>query len=319
VRHSPVVVARSQVIDASPDRVWPLLSSPEAWSLRPAKFAFDVTAPPGRRFRVVLGLGRTGPICTLYGIPEEVPGQAIFLERWTARPPGRERLSLSAEPQVHGTRVTITASSPGARGSPKGDIKAYWQVQLETWLRHLSAVIEGRSPWPDAGMGPGLRAACSPRAPLASPTEVSASALISAPIGQVWQAVWAPESELPKDPGHMVCTGRVPGTPERQVGEMQYFVRRHDNGLLTASACVVTELTDQHRAVTATIATRHTEILHQVTPAPQGTQLQLTVRWSASNSPADRVKNQARKRQMADWVQAGVDGYKKLIENAQDS
>jgi hypothetical protein len=100
---------------------------------------------------------------------------------------------------------------------------------------------------------------------------------------------------------------------------MQYFVRRHDDGALTASACVVTELTDQHSALTATIAARHIEILHQVTPAPQATQFQLTARWPASGSPADRLKNQARKRQMADWPQAGIDGYKKLIENARDS
>jgi hypothetical protein len=109
------------------------------------------------------------------------------------------------------------------------------------------------------------------------------------------------------------------GTPAGQVGEMQYFVRRHDNGRLAVSACVVTELTDQHSALTATITPRHMETLHQVTPAPQGTQLQLTARWPMGSSPADRMKNQARKRQMADWVQAGVDGYKKLIENGRDS
>jgi hypothetical protein len=168
-------------------------------------------------------------------------------------------------------------------------------------------------------MGPGLRAACSPRAPLASPAEASASALIRAPIGQVWQAVHAPESELLIDPGHFVCAGRVPGTPVGQIGEMQYFVRRHDDGWLLASACVVTEFTDQHSALVATIAPRHTETLHLVTPDPQGTQLQLTMRWPASRSPADRAKNQAQKQQMAHWAQAGVDGYKKLIEEAEGS
>lgn len=314
MRHSPVVVARSLVIDASPERVWSLLSSPEAWSLRPAMFAFDVTAPPGSRLRIMLGLGKPGPICVLYEIAEEAPGQAISLQTPATLPPGRERLVLSAEPQGHGTRATITASSLGARGGSKGNIKAYWQVQLETWLGNLSAVIAGRSPWPDAGMGPGLRAACSPRAPLALPAEASASALIRAPIGQVWQAVSAPESTLLIDPGHGVCAGRVPGTPPGQVGEMQYFVRRDDDGRLGATAGVVTELTDQHSALIAAIAPRHTEALHLLTPAPEGTQLQLTVRW-----PGGRVKNQAYERYMAAGAQVAVDGYKKLIENAQDS
>ena len=108
--------------------------------------------------------------------------------------------------------------------------------------------------------------------------------------------------------------GTSPGTPASQVGEMQYFVQRLDDGRLTASACVVTELTDQHSALTATIAPWHTEVLHLVTPAGQGTRLQLTTRW-----PAGKVKNQGMKRQMADWVQVAVDGYKKLIENAEDS
>jgi hypothetical protein len=126
MRHSPVVVARSLVIDASPERVWSLLSSPEAWSLRPAMFAFDVTPPPGSRLRIVLGLGKAGPICVLYEIAEEVPGQAISLHTPATVPPGRERLLLSAAPQGHGTRATITASSLGALGSSKGDLKAYW-------------------------------------------------------------------------------------------------------------------------------------------------------------------------------------------------
>jgi hypothetical protein len=314
MRHSPAAVARSLVIDASPDRVWSLLSSPQAWSLRPAMFAFDVTAPPGGRLRIMLGLGKAGPICVLYEIAEEGPGQAICLHTPATLPPGRERLVLSAAPQGHGTRATITASTLGARCGSRGDLKAYWQVQLEIWLGNLSAVIEGRSPWPDAGMGPGLRAACSPRAPLASPGEASASALIRAPIGQVWQAVSAPESTLLIDPGHGVCAGRVPGTPAGQVGEMQYFVRRDDEGRLGATAGVVTELTDQHSALIAAIAPRHTEALHLLTPAPEGTQLQLTVRW-----PGGRVKNHAYERYMAAGAHVAVDGYKKLIENAQDS
>src|SRR5215471_15742876 len=89
MRHSPVVVARSQVIDAPPERAWSLLSSPEAWSLRPAMFAFDVTAPPGSRLRITLGLDRAGPACALYEVSEEVAGQAICLHA-PATVPGQE-------------------------------------------------------------------------------------------------------------------------------------------------------------------------------------------------------------------------------------
>lgn len=319
MRHSSVMVARSQVIDASPERVWSLLSSPLAWSLRPAMFAFDVTAPPDGRLRIMLGLGKAGPICVLYEIAEEIPGQAISLHTPATLPPGRQRLSLSAEPHGNGTRATITASTLAARGNSKGSLRAYWEVHLEIWLGQLSAVIEGRSPWPEAGIGPGLRAACSPRAPLASPAEVSASALIRAPIGRVWQAVYAPESAILIDPGHVICAGQVPGTPASQVGEMHYFVGRRDDGRLVAAADVVIELTDEHSALAASIGPRRIEALNLVTPAPRGTQLQLSYRWPASTWPSDKAKNQAVKQQMAEVVHVQVDRYKKLIENAKDS
>jgi hypothetical protein len=39
----------------------------------------------------------------------------------------------------------------------------------------------------------------------------------------------------------------------------------------------------------------------------------------ATRWPVGKVKNKAMKQQMADWVQVAVDGYKKLIEDAEDS
>ena len=87
MRHSPAEVTRSQVIDAPPERVWSLLSSPAAWSLLPAMFAFDVTAPPGSRLRIMLGLGKAGPVCVPYEIAEEAPGQAISMHTSGTLPP----------------------------------------------------------------------------------------------------------------------------------------------------------------------------------------------------------------------------------------
>jgi hypothetical protein len=41
-----LTVRRSKVIRAAPDAAWQLLSSPAAWSLRPASYAFDVPVAP---------------------------------------------------------------------------------------------------------------------------------------------------------------------------------------------------------------------------------------------------------------------------------
>jgi uncharacterized protein YndB with AHSA1/START domain len=150
-------VERSQVIDASPQRVWALLSSPEAWALRPAAFAFDIRPSTGERLRITLGLARAGPYCVLYEITGEVPGQTISLQAKGPRSLGREQLTLSAVAQDGGTKTTITARNQLVHRASKASVKAFWEVQLQIWLENLSAVSQG--PEPIAGRGDGTRPA----------------------------------------------------------------------------------------------------------------------------------------------------------------
>ena len=154
MRHSPVVVARSQLIDAPPERVGSLLSGAEAWSLRPTGFAFDVTAPAGSRLRVALGLSRAGPICGLYAISEEVPGHAVSLHALGTPTSGSQRLTLSVASQGRGTQATIMVSSPITRANSRADLTAYWQEQLETWLGNLRGLYRGPAPVASCGHGP---------------------------------------------------------------------------------------------------------------------------------------------------------------------
>jgi uncharacterized protein YndB with AHSA1/START domain len=313
LRDSPVVVERSQAIDAPPEQVWSLLSSPAAWSLRPYTFAFDTAGPAETRLRVSLGINSQGrPYCLLHEVRDEVPGQVIRLHMLGILPPSRQVLTLSAAPDGHGARATIAVTQSVARGGLKTAARAYWRREAEVWLGNLRAVIEGRAPWPAAPMPPGLQVACSPRALLRAPAEASASALISAPISQVWKVIHAPESARLADPEHVVCAGQVPGTPQCQAGEMQYFVMRLDDGRLWPTVLVVTELTDQHSALAARLTPPHDEVLHLLTTAAGGTRLELTYRWPAS---IGKKNPQAWKRRMADRVQAQVASYKKLIED----
>lgn len=308
MRSSRVVVRRRRVIDASADKVWSLLSSPEAWSLNPASFALDLFPPGAGRLRLAITLRRGLPACLLYEVGDDVAGQVMSL---SMLPSGQEKLRLSAEPSGHGTRATVTVTSLPGRYAVTAEIEAYWQVRLEHWLANLDAVLQSSRPWPGAALDPGLNAACHRREPLISPAEVSASTLIDAPVGEVWDVIHAPGSHVLADPRHFVCAGHIPGTPVGQPGEMQYFVTRDDQGSLRSTAIVVTELNDQHSAMTAVIAPWRIDTLHEVMSTPRGTQVTLTCRW-----PARRRGQAAERRQVGDSLQANLSRYKMLIENA---
>lgn len=309
---SAITVERSQSINASPAQVWSLLSSPAAWSVRPDRFAFDVTAPSDARLRVVLGRVRKRSWCVLYEIRDQVPGEVISVHAPGTVPPGRQVFTLSAAPDGRGTRATIVARRVVWRGS-KGETTDYLRAQLKTWLRELRAVAEGSTPWPAAGMPPGLQEACSPKTPPKAARETSASALISAPLSQVWEAIYAPEPACLIHPEHVICAGRVPGTPTRQAGEMQYFIMRHGDRLW-AEVTMLTEFTDQHSVLNVSLVPRHTATLYLVMPAAEGTRLDLTYRWPGKTGK--RRDREALERRLADWMQSWATGYKRLVEDA---
>ena len=91
--------------------------------------------------------------------------------------------------------------------------------------------------------------------------QASAAAVIHAPAAVVWEAVSNPESSL--DPAQVAYAGRVPGTPERMTGGMEYAVRRRPDGRLTADVGVVAEFAEGVGAVTRTIASRPGEVCGQ--------------------------------------------------------
>jgi hypothetical protein len=306
VLNSPVLVEKSRFINAPAEQVWSLLSSPQAWSLRIASFAFDIVPASEERLRLAIILRKTRPACLLYEVTEDVPGQVMSLR---TLPAGRERLTLRAQPADTGTLATIAAASLATGSTVKGEVKAYWQVRLEAWLANLESVILGNHPWPDNAMDPALSAACRPSGPLLSPAQVTASTLIDAPQDRVWDALEAPGSHVLTNPDKFVGAGHVPGTPTGQVGEMQYVITRDDKGRLNAATIVVTELAGPHRAVTALVGSRRFETLYEVASTPNGTALTLTYRYAHDKgSPTD-------KGELTAVLQANLGRLKTMIEN----
>jgi hypothetical protein len=105
--------------------------------------------------------------------------------------------------------------------------------------------------------------------------------------------------------------GRVPGTPERMTGGMEYAVRRRPDGRLTADVGVTVEFAEGVSAVTRTIASRPLEVSYLVTPVADGTRLELACRW-----PARMEKSAGREfaPAMAISLKKTVERYRALIE-----
>jgi hypothetical protein len=186
----------------------------------------------------------------------------------------------------------------------------YWQQALPLWLAGLCDVAEGRAPLPDDGMPAGLQAACAPVAPSGQTEEASASAAIGAPAEAVWEAVCAPESAVLMARGAAGLAGVIPGTPVRQVGEMQYFISRLDDGQLRLTVTMIKELSAGRFALISTVGRPSLEMLHHIAPDGQDTRLGLTYRW-----PASIPDRQAVATSMADAVRHKVQAFKDLIEN----
>ncbi len=311
MRLSQLTVERTEALGAAPDRVWALLSSPGAWSLRRARFAFDIAAPPGARLRMTIGMSPRDSFSCLYQVSEEVPGQVLRLHTPDTEPP-RQVLTLAARRRRRDTVVTITVADTVASGG-KPEARAYWQRELEIWIGRLREVLAGSRAAPGPAMHPGLLEACTGRELLRSPAQASASALIRAPIGQVWEIVCAPESVQRADPQRVLCGGKVPGTPSRQPGDMHYQVHAAD-GRMTASVYVLTAVTEQRSALVRQLSPPHVEVLHTLAPEPEGTRFGLTYRWPARTP---RKSRDALKRLMAEEVRATVSAYRALIEGGQ--
>ena len=307
---STVRVARELPVDADPDTVWGLVGSLAALSAMPARFAFGVPAAAHGTDRLccLLVVSRSSH-CAVLDVREEVPGQMITWQTRNTRPAGKQVLTLSVLPRPRGCAVRVAVGDV-VRRADKGQYKRFWRDHVETWTARLRAIAEGRIPWPPATLPADMRQACSIRVPLDEPVQASAAVLINAPVAVVWQAVWSPEYVRRIDPEHVVSAGHIPGTPEREAGEMRYTVRRHPADRFSADVRVVHELTKEQRAVTQSLRPPHDETVHVVRPAEGGTRLELACR-RAGQAYSSSGKTQA---DVAEHLRDMADGYKALIE-----
>lgn len=164
-----LVVERAQVVGASLERVWSLLSGPAMWSLLPGlSFAFALPDPPAGEGRLFLSLGATSRDVsgTVLEVCDEAAGQMIQVRIRGMQPARATTYTLAVAPDRRGVRtraqVRFLFARPGA-----GSAEALWRGRLTRWLAAIQAVAEGRAPWPASALpdparqilmgGPGIR------------------------------------------------------------------------------------------------------------------------------------------------------------------
>jgi hypothetical protein len=309
---STVEVTRKAVVQAPPEHAWSLVSDSAAWSLRPGHFAFDVPqVTEAGQLRCWFAPFGNGLGCSVQEVREEVPGQVMNLRSRSTQPAGRQAFTMSVQPHDGDSMVWLTVTLTVPR-EDKADYQAFWRKELKAWLSALDDVAGGRLPWPEPGIPAPLRRACAGLPALTSPQGTSTAVLISASPDVVWQAIRAPG--IPRDPRQpytVICAGRVPGTPERQAGEMRYVIVRHADGRLIASASVVRELAEGRSVVTQRLEPPHYEMRYRVEPAPGGTRLELTMCWP--DAPVTEKGEQLRSR-LAQALQQTASAYQAAIE-----
>jgi hypothetical protein len=315
MRDTTVHVQRSTIVDATSESAWALLSSPAAWSLmQGASFAFAVAGSPAGVGRLIatVGVAPAGVSGGVLEVIEESPGELLRVQSRSRIPVGRHVFTVQTGSHRKGLRLSVGLDTVAPRAS-KIDADHQWQRTLEDWLGALKAVLEGRAPWPGTDMPADAQRAWADRPAPAPMQGTTAAVVVGAPAAAVWRAVRSLEAA--RMATGAVYSGRVPGTPELAVGEMRYFIRRHEDNRLAGTVTMVAELADGHSVLARRVGRPHDELRSIVAANGTGTRLELTGSWPA---PGDAAEQERMRQRVAGDLQARVESYKRLIEDSAD-
>lgn len=306
-RRVRVTVTRERSVTAPPDRVWELVSSAEAWSLRPAHHAFDV--PPVAGWPPLRAVIRVRPRVACY-VQEiaELPASAGSPDRTLVlRSAGLPEsvgvtLSITVTPEGPGTRVVMTTNAPRQATLANAlDVAAVLRADLTTWLARCESVLTAGRDWPGQEMASDVLATLAAPLPAGRvAAELSASTLIAVDPYVAWAAIIDPTLKLPGD--NDVACGIVPGGPVGQAGEVRYSISsQRSGGALTADVTCVLDIEPGRLALMRGHSRlQDCEMVHLVEPAAGGTRYTLTLRLAG---------RRFRKQQQQAIIRATVEKY----------
>jgi len=301
-----VVVERAQVVDASLERVWSLLSGPAMWSLMPGlSFAFAVPDPPAGEGRLFLSLGATSRDVsgTVLEVCDEVAGQMIQVRTRGVQPAKAATYTLAVAPDPGGVLTRAQVRFPVARPGVV-QAEAGWRSRLTGWLAALQAVAEGRAPWPALALPDPARQALTGRAEVKDAINVSAEVLIGASPNAVWQAIRSLTGL--RAAVEAVCCGQVPGSPDGR-GAMRYAIFG-SGARLHATVSVVRELLPERSVTLRRVGPPGEESSYRLASATGGTRLELAVRWPV------KAWREGMPQTLTDVLQARARRWQELIE-----
>jgi hypothetical protein len=302
-----VAVEHTQVVEASLERVWSLLSGPAMWSLRPGlSFAFAIPDPPAGEGRLFLSLGATsGDVSgAVFEICDEVAGQMIQVRARGTQPARAAHYTLAVAPDGRGVQTRAQIRFPVARPGVVA-AETLWRRRLTSWLAALRAVAEGRVPWPASALPDPARQILTGAAEIKDPIAVSADVLIAASPNAVWQAIGSLTGL--RVALQAVCCGQVPGSPDG-LGAMRYAIIPGSGGQLHTMVSVVRELLPERSVTLRRVGPPGEESSYHLTPASGGTRLELAARWPA------KAWQEGLPQQLTDVLQARARRWRELIE-----
>ena len=298
-------------VAAPPEQVWSLLSSAEAWSLRPEFHAFDVPMPEGMPpLLATIRVHSRGVSCfaqELIELPRTAgqPGRSLLM-RSATRPGSPATLTMSVGREGSGTRMVVTGQQVATLASVL-DVEVAGRKVLAAWLAECAAVLSGDRASPGQEMSPDVLAALA--APLAAGdvSEASASVLIAVDPARAWEVVWDPATRLPES--NVVAAGFVPGRPVGQAGEIQYQITKSSqpDGALLLYVNYVCDMELGRMARIRLSGPAPAEVLYRIEPESDGTRLSLTCRFTDSRVRKNEEKVQAN-------IEKAAANYKVLLE-----
>jgi uncharacterized protein YndB with AHSA1/START domain len=301
-----VRVEQSAVIRGDVDRVWSLLSSPDAWSLRSAaRYMFTVPDAPQLRFHLA-ATGR-GISSDVFEVCEEEPGKSLSLQ---SQGPLPQFVTFAVTPARRGATRASIAISQSISPVQAADLKRAMRAGVNAWLGALRAAIENRAPWPSGSMPAELHQSCMSLPRVTNHVTVSAAILICADPDAVWQAISSPHAHGPH-PGGAVHAGLIPGTPQGQPGEIQYGIYSRPDGSLRGCAVAVTEIHTGREALTHRVGPPHNQTRYLLTP--EGGHTRLEIVW---RGPDLRAEDDPAKSLMAEHLQSVLGEHKARIEES---
>jgi hypothetical protein len=277
-------VGRSRLLATDADQAAAFLQTAGPWALLPgAGHAFTVPDSPAAIGRLICLVGTPAPGVAggILEVVAETPGQLVRVRSRTTNPVGKLAVTLAVGPHRGRLRMRLDLEA-GCLRPEQTFVEARWRRRLGSWLAAMADTLEGRTAWPGQEMPAALQNAWRDWAVLDDYQIIDVERVVRAAPRAVWQAIRSPVTQ--RAPMAAAFSGYVPGTPQRQAGEMIYQLLPLPGDQLVAGIYLVVDMTKEQSVLTFRVGRPRTATLTSLEPVASGTKVTLTGRVPRGSS-----------------------------------